>query len=92
MALKHVLAGLALTALVTPAVAAEFYVVQDTSSKRCTIVEQKPTTTTTVVVGNGTYTSRTEAETALKSVEVCSSGMSTGSTSSSTTTTTTTTK
>jgi hypothetical protein len=91
MALKHIVAGLALAALTTPA-AADFYVVQDTSTKRCTIVEQKPTTTTTVVVGGGTFTSRTEAETAMKKVEVCSSGMSTGTTGSSTTTTTTTTK
>jgi vancomycin permeability regulator SanA len=89
MALKHLIAGVTLAALATPAVAADFYVVQDSSSKRCTIVEQKPTTTTTVVVGNGTYTSRTEAESAMKSVEVCGSGMSTGSTSTTTTTTTT---
>src|ERR671922_1780076 len=41
------LAAAALAAFVTPALAAEFYVVQDTSSKRCTIVEQLPTTQTT---------------------------------------------
>jgi hypothetical protein len=90
MTLKPILAAAALAALATPALAAEFYVVQDTTSKRCTIVEQKPTTSTTVVVGGGSvYTSRTEAETALRSVQVCSSGMSTGSTSTTTTTTTT---
>jgi hypothetical protein len=90
MSLKYVVAVAALAALATPVAAAEFYVVQDATSKRCTIVEQRPTTSTTVVVGGGkVYTSRTEAETALRSVEVCSSGMSTGST---TTTTTTTTK
>jgi hypothetical protein len=90
MSLKPIVAAAALAALTTPALAAEFYVVQDTTSKRCTIVEQKPTTSTTVVVGGGTvYTSRTEAETALRSVAVCSSGMSTGSTSTTTTTTTT---
>ena len=89
MALKHIVAGLALAAFATPAMA-EFYVVQDTSTKRCTIVEQKPTASTTVVVGSGTFTSRTEAETAMKRTEVCTSE--TGSTGSSTTTTTTTTK
>lgn len=89
MALKHILAGLAVAAFATPAMA-DFYVVQDTSTKRCTIVEQKPTTSTTVVVGGGTFTSRTEAETAMKRTEVCTSE--TGSTGSSTTTTTTTTK
>lgn len=92
MSLKLIVAGAAFAALATPALAAEFYVVQDSTSKRCTIVEQKPATSTTVVVGSGTYTTRTEAETAMKRVEVCTSGMSTGSTGSSTTTTTTTTK
>lgn len=52
--------------------ATEFYVVQDSSTKRCTIVDKKPTTTTTVVVGNGVYKTRTEAETAMKTVKVCS--------------------
>ena len=50
---------------------AEFYVVQDTATKKCTIVEKKPTTTTTVVVGNGMYKTKTEAETAMKTVKVC---------------------
>jgi hypothetical protein len=89
MTLKHILAGLALAALATPAVAAEFYVVQDTSTKRCTIVEQKPTTSTTVTVGGGMFSTRTEAETAMKRTEVCTSDASaTGSTSTTTTTTT----
>jgi hypothetical protein len=90
MSLRFVVIGAAL-ALATPAMA-DFYVVQDTSTKRCTIVEQKPTTSTTVVVGSGMFSTRTEAETALKKVEVCSSDMSTGTTGTSTTTTTTTTK
>jgi len=50
---------------------AEFYVVQDTSTKKCTIVEKKPTATTTVVVGDGVYKTRTEAESAMKTVKVC---------------------
>jgi hypothetical protein len=49
----------------------EFYVVQDASTKKCTIVDKKPTTTTTVVVGDGVYKTRTEAETAMKTVKVC---------------------
>lgn len=50
-----------------------FYIVQDTSTKRCTIVDKKPTTTTTTtIVGDGTvYKSRTEAETGMKTVKVC---------------------
>ena len=61
-------------AFATPAFA-DFWIVQDTSSKRCSIVEQKPTTTTmTVVGGDGSvYKSRTEAENHMKTVQVCQS-------------------
>jgi hypothetical protein len=90
MVAKHLLAAAAVFAVVTPALAAEFYVVQDTSTKRCQIVEQRPTSSTTVVVGDGkVFTSRAEAETSMKSIQVCSSGT-TGTGGSSTTTTTTT--
>lgn len=50
---------------------AEFYIVQDSSTKKCTIVDKKPTVTTTTVVGDGVYKTRTEAETAMKTVKVC---------------------
>lgn len=89
MRTKLALAALSLAAFATPALAQSFFIVQDPTSHHCTIVDQRPTTTTTTVVGNGTYTSRTEAETAMKSVQVCTSGAASGS---STTTTTTTTK
>jgi hypothetical protein len=49
----------------------EFYVVQDTSTKKCTIVDKRPTTTTSVVVGDGVFTTRTEAETVMKTIKVC---------------------
>lgn len=72
--------------LAGPALAEDFYIVQDSSTKRCQIVEQRPTTTTTTVVGDGTYTSHVEAESAMKTVKVCDSGM-TGSSDTDTTTT-----
>ena len=52
--------------------AAEFYVVRDATTKKCTIVDTKPTTTTTTVVDNGTFKTRTEAETGMKTMKVCS--------------------
>jgi hypothetical protein len=52
--------------------ATEYYVVQDTSTKKCTIVDKKPTISTTVVVGN-VFKTRTEAQTGMKSIKVCSS-------------------
>jgi hypothetical protein len=49
----------------------EFYVVRDTTTKKCTIVDKKPTTTTTTVVDNGVFKTRTEAETSMKTMKVC---------------------
>jgi hypothetical protein len=51
----------------------EFYVVQDTSTKKCTIVDKKPTTTTSVVVSPSGFKTRTEAETGMKTIKVCES-------------------
>ena len=48
-----------------------FYIVRDATTKKCPIVDQKSTTTTTTVVGDGVYKTRTEAETSMKSVKVC---------------------
>jgi hypothetical protein len=88
MLTRYAVAALAVAAFVTPALAAEFYIVQDASTKRCQIVEQRPTsTTTTIVGGDKVYTTRTEAESALGSVQVCHSTGSTGSSSTTTTTT-----
>lgn len=67
--------ALLVSALASPAFAqtTEFYVVQDTSTKKCTIVDKKPTvTTTTIVTPAGTiYKTRAEAETGMKSIKVC---------------------
>ena len=74
--MKKFLISAAATAIMTGAAyaqtAAEFYVVQDTSTKKCTIVDKKPTTKTTVVVGDGkVFKTRTEAETGMKTMKVC---------------------
>jgi hypothetical protein len=61
----------AATAIAEAANAAEFYVVRDATTKKCTIVDTKPTTTTTTIVDNGTFKTRTEAETGMKTMKVC---------------------
>ena len=73
--MKKLVGAVLALAFVTPALAAEFYVVQDVKTKRCTIVDKKPATTTeSVVVGDGkVFTTRTEAETGMKSIKVCTS-------------------
>ena len=66
------MAATALLVCAVPASAQTFYVVQDTQTKKCTIVEQKPTVTTMVVVGDGkVFKTRTEAEGAVKTITVC---------------------
>ena len=76
MNVKAVVAASIIAAFVTPALAAdEFYVVQDVKTKKCTVVDKKPLeSTTTVVSPSGTvYKTRSEAETGMKSVKVCTS-------------------
>ena len=51
--------------------AAEFYVVRDATTKKCTVVETKPTTTTTTVVGDTVYKTKTEADSAVKTTKIC---------------------
>jgi hypothetical protein len=75
MRIRLLVAAVGLAAFATPSLAAEFYIVQDTTTKRCTIVEQRPTSQTTVVVGPGiAFTTRAEAEAGMKTVKVCESG------------------
>ena len=72
--MKKFLISAAAAAIMTGAAYAqtEFYVVQDTSTKICTIVDKKPTTTTTVVVGDGkAFKTRTKAEAGMKTIKVC---------------------
>ena len=71
--MKKILGAALILAFVTPALAAdEFWVVQDVKTKKCTIVDKRPATTETVVVGDGkVFKTRTEAETGMKTVKVC---------------------
>jgi hypothetical protein len=64
-------AALAVPAGAQTTVSTEFYVVQDTATKKCTIVDKKPTMTTTTVVSNGVFKTRTEAEAGMKTIKVC---------------------
>ena len=62
------------TALVVPAAAqATFYVVQDTATKRCTVVKERPTSQTMVIVGDSgkVYTTEAEAQAAIRTIKVC---------------------
>ena len=71
--MKSLITGLVMAAFATTAMAQtmEFYVVHDTATKKCTIVDKRPTVTTTTVVDGKGYKTKVEAETAMKTVKVC---------------------
>lgn len=71
MMMKYALCGIALAALVTPALAAnEFYVVQNTATKECSIVEQKPIVVTMKQIGP-VYETQAKAVEAIKADKLC---------------------
>jgi len=70
---RALLVGAAVLAGTYCAAAADFYVVQDSSTKQCRVVEQKPTGSTLTIVGgeSRSYASQAEAETAMKNENAC---------------------
>ena len=76
MKIKLVAAAALVASFAVPAFAAnQFYIVQDIKTKKCTVVDKKPTESSMTVVSpaDAVYKTRTEAETGMKTVKVCSS-------------------
>jgi hypothetical protein len=69
----RILASAALiVSFAAPALADDFYIVRDTTTKKCTIVDKRPTTTTTITqVGPLAFKTRTEAEAGMKKEKIC---------------------
>jgi hypothetical protein len=59
--MKHLVAVVMTLAFASPAFAAEYYVVQDKTTKKCKVVTTKPTEETWVVVGNSAFKTQAEA-------------------------------
>ena len=69
--IKYGLCSILLAALVTPTLAAnKLYVVRDTTTKQCSIVEQKPTTARMKVVGP-VHKTQAMAEKTMKAAMAC---------------------
>jgi hypothetical protein len=72
MTLKALMAATVLVCVAAPALADDYYVVQDVKTKKCTITETKPTNTTEMtVLGTTVFKTRTEAEAGMKKEKVC---------------------
>ena len=68
------LTAIVLAAFATAAQAqTTFYIVQDTATKRCTVVKERPTVKTMVIVGESgkVYATEAEATTAMRTIKVC---------------------
>ncbi len=76
--MKNIIVGAfafaALSFAVVPAFAADFFVVQDTTSMKCSVVGAKPTASTMKAVGDGkSYATQADADTAMAKATVCAS-------------------
>jgi hypothetical protein len=83
MTLKIALAGVLVAAFALPAMAQssdDYYLVQDSKTKTCKIVNEKPASGgewTMISPSGQVYKTRSEAESALKSTKVCTETSST---------------
>jgi hypothetical protein len=68
--MKALMIGVGLAAIVTPALA-DFYVIQEPTTKRCRIVEERPAPNAGVIIGGAGFGVRVEAENRMRTVEVC---------------------
>ncbi len=68
---KYVIAGLLIAGMATPALAAEYYVAQNTSSHKCSIVSHKPDGKSLTMLGSDGFKTRSAAENALKGMSEC---------------------
>jgi hypothetical protein len=68
---KYVIAGLLIAGMATPALAAEYYVAQNTSSHKCSIVSHKPDGKSLTMLGSEGFKTRSAAESALKGMSEC---------------------
>jgi hypothetical protein len=79
--MRAVLAGTALAAFVITPSLADYYIIQEPTTKRCRIVEERPATPSVgVVIGPAGFGVRTEAESRMRTVEECREGGTTGGT------------
>lgn len=69
--MKTVLASAALLGFVVTPSLADYYIVQEPTTKECKIVEERPAPGIGLVIGERGFGVRAEAESHLRTVEVC---------------------
>jgi hypothetical protein len=68
---QYLIAGLLVAGFVTPALAAEYYVAQNNSTHKCSIVSKRPDGKTLTMLGAEGFKTKSAAESALKGMSEC---------------------
>jgi hypothetical protein len=68
--MKALMIGVGLAAIVTPALA-DYYIIQEPTTKRCRIVEERPAPNAGIIIGGAGFGVRVEAENRMRTIEVC---------------------
>ena len=77
--MRAILAGAAVAAFVITPSLADYYVIQEPTTKRCRIVEERPASPGVgVIIGGAGFGVRTEAEGRMRTVEECRESGTTG--------------
>jgi hypothetical protein len=79
--MRTVLAGAAFAVFIITPSLADYYIVQEPTTKRCRIVEERPASPSVgIVIGPVGFGVRTEAESRMRTVEECRESGTTGGT------------
>jgi hypothetical protein len=72
--MKRALVSIVVLMFSTPTWAAEFYIVRDLTTQKCTVVDKAPVTAvrTITLASDAIYKSRKDAESAMRAIKVCS--------------------
>jgi hypothetical protein len=70
--MKGLMVGVVIAASSAPALA-DFYIIQDVTTKRCRVVEERPAPSEAITLGTG-FRERTVAEERMRTVEACREG------------------
>ena len=71
--MKTLIAGAAVVTMFATTANADFYVIQEPTTKRCTIVEERPAPGLGIIIGDRGFGIRVDAENHMRTVEVCRS-------------------
>lgn len=69
---SYLIAGLLLAGLATPALAASsYYVAQNASTHKCSVLGEKPDGKSMIQISSSTYRSRADAQKAMRELSAC---------------------